>query len=66
MYDKRLLSKIYEELLTLNNKKMNGQIAKLAKDLKKHLTKKDIQISNKHIKDDQHHISLQNCKIKQQ
>ena len=32
-YDKVLLSKTYEDLLKLNNKKMNNQIKKWAKEL---------------------------------
>ena len=46
---KRLLPKIYKQLLKLNNKKIN-MILKQAKDYNSHLTKDDIQMANKHMK----------------
>ena len=42
IYEKRLLPKIYKELLKFNNKKMNNQIFKWAKEVNRHLTQKDM------------------------
>ena len=64
--DKRLISKIYRQLIQVNTRKTNNPIKKWPIDLNRHFSKEDMQIANKYMKDAQHGLLLGKCKSKLQ